>query len=74
MARAKRGSRSSRRSGRYVSSRPWIVYRRALGVPSLVGRYGSDVRARSIAREEGGIAVHIDVLGSSMRAALGLRG
>ncbi len=74
--RTRRSSRSSRRArrGDFVSSRPWIVYRRTLGVPSLISRYSNGVRARSAAREESAIAVHVDDLSASMRAALGLRG
>jgi hypothetical protein len=74
--RARRASRRSRssRHGSYASSRPWIVYRRSLGVPSLISRFGNEVRAREVAREEGATAVHVDNLGPSMRAALGVRG
>ena len=77
--RRKRTSRRSRsprpsRHGAYVSSRPWIVYRRSLGVPWLISRFGNEVRAREVAGEERATAVHIDNLGPSMRTALGLRG
>ena len=74
MKRKSRAPRRSRRAGSYVSSRPWIVYRRVMGVPALVSRFGSEGRARELAREEGGVAVHLDNLGGSMRRALGLRG
>lgn len=63
-----------RRSGDYVSSRPWVVYRRSLAVPILVGRYKNAVRAHEVAREENAFCKHVDTIEASMKKALGLHG
>jgi hypothetical protein len=63
-----------RRSGDFVSSRPWVVYRRVVSVPVLVGRYVNSVRAHEVAREENAFCKHVDTIDASMKKALGLRG
>jgi hypothetical protein len=60
--------------GNYVSSRPWVVYRRSLSVPSLVGRYKNSVRAHEVAREENAFCKHITTIDPSLKKVLGLRG
>ena len=62
-----------RRSGDFVLSRPWIVYRRVVSVPVLVGRYVNSVRAHEVAREENAFRKHVDTIDASMKKALGLR-
>lgn len=68
------GSTRKARSSDFVSSRPWIVFRKVESVPVLLGRFANPVRARSLARERRGMAEHIDALDAETRTILGLHG
>jgi hypothetical protein len=62
-------------------SKPWIVWRRALGVLVPVARCKHEDSARKIARKQGGAGMfaagyyaRVDELDASTKLALGVRG
>jgi len=53
--------------------RPWILWRRCLGVVFPVARYADEGKARERARHSRLFVAHKDALSADMRSALGVR-
>jgi len=63
-----------RRSGQFVSSRPWIVFKQTPKGIRFLSRFVNETRASEHAREEGATARHINELSVEQRRQLGLHG